>query len=105
MPHFTHPLHKRSTLSIMMFLVPVILAAAGFGILFMLITQGLPFEPGSFYTGLLYLLVIALALAVPYVMLKATAHIAHLRSPQERELKMHDLAKDKEQYEKREPNT
>ncbi len=71
--------------------------AVGYGVMHLLVYV-LPMAETSTGSHVVYtIILIGLGLAVPYWMLKAGIHAAHKHNPQERELHLSDVPKDKDQ--------
>ena len=81
----------------MSLLTLAVLPLTGYGVIYGLAHTPPLSEQTPFYWGLFTLFAIALLLAIPYGILKLIGHAAHLQNPQEKELKLSDLPKDKDE--------
>lgn len=88
-------MHKKHHL-LWLALIPI-LAVAGYAVMHGLI-YALPVSENNTTVNILFTcFIIAMGLAIPYFMLKIGMHEAHLQNPDEKELRLRDIPKDKQQ--------
>lgn len=92
---------RRSVISVVVITCIITIPLIGFGLM-QLLVYFLPISESTVTQGLYMLGLIGLGLALPYWMLKLGVHEAHERNKQEREVKLTDIPKDKDQLEREE---
>jgi hypothetical protein len=76
------------------------IAAMGYGVMHLMVYV-LPMAQDNTFSHIIFtVFIIALGLAVPYLMLKFSIHRTHLYNPNEKELRLEDLPKDQERAKK-----